>query len=209
MRKADITRALAGISREKDPTIKSQKLASLCCAMFREHGIELVVVGGSAIEFYTEGAYASGDLDLCPIKPTPSLTARLRQTIMGKLDAQGGPRSWEVAGMFVDLLGPMEMSGLTPLRKLNGPYGPIMLLDVEELLVERILISVYPTPNPEAAACAKQLAAVAVKDAVKVDWNEVKRLARSPEYCILTECEALIARISDELKVKNPFHSHR
>ena len=26
----------------------------------------LVVVGGSAIEFLTEGAYASGDLDMCP-----------------------------------------------------------------------------------------------------------------------------------------------
>jgi hypothetical protein len=31
--------------------------------LWRERGVELVVVGGSAIEILTEGAYASGDLD--------------------------------------------------------------------------------------------------------------------------------------------------
>jgi hypothetical protein len=57
--------ALADISTENDPTLKSLKLASLCSTVWRERGVELVVVGGSAIEILTEGAYASGDLDMC------------------------------------------------------------------------------------------------------------------------------------------------
>ena len=45
----EIQRALADISAETDPTLKHLKLASLVSAIFRERGIELIVVGGSAI----------------------------------------------------------------------------------------------------------------------------------------------------------------
>ncbi len=57
MNRDQIQRTLADIAAETDPTLKHLKLASLVSAVFRERGIELVVVGGSAIEFYTEGAY--------------------------------------------------------------------------------------------------------------------------------------------------------
>ena len=48
--------AVADIAADSDPTRKAAKLASLCSALFRERGVELVVVGGSAIELLTEGA---------------------------------------------------------------------------------------------------------------------------------------------------------
>jgi hypothetical protein len=102
-----IKAALPDISGEKDPTLKSLKLASLCSALWAERGVELVVVGDSAIEILTEGAYVSGDLDLCHATPA-TLPIRMRQEIMGRLGAKGGPRSWQVAGTFVDLLGPVE-----------------------------------------------------------------------------------------------------
>src|SRR6267378_3854906 len=95
--------AVADISGEKDATLKSVKLASLCSALWRERGVELVVVGGSAIEFLTEGAYASGHLDLCHMNAA-TLPIRDRQELMGQLGAKGGPRNWQVAGMFLDLL---------------------------------------------------------------------------------------------------------
>ena len=88
----EIQRALADISAETDPTLKHLKLASLVSAIFRERGIELIVVGGSAIEFFTEGAYVSGDLDLCLVSP-PRLDIRTRQELMGELGARGGPRT--------------------------------------------------------------------------------------------------------------------
>ncbi len=57
--------ALKEIESTPDLLERGLKLAGLVSAVFSEQGFELVVVGGAAIEFYTEGNYMSGDLDLC------------------------------------------------------------------------------------------------------------------------------------------------
>jgi hypothetical protein len=209
MTQGKIAAALRDVSRERDPNLKSQKLASLVSALFRTRGIELVVVGGSAIEFYTDGAYQSGDVDLCQITPSTPIPLRLRQEVMGQLNAKGGPRSWEVAGMFVDLLGMVETESKTGFRKLKAPYGVVVLMNPEELLVERVLVSVYPQPNREAANAAGKLAAAAVSGGLEMDWVEVRRLAKSGQYRIFPECETLVGMVARELKAKNPFDSNR
>ncbi|MHB8524480.1 MAG: hypothetical protein ACYDH9_27510 [Limisphaerales bacterium] len=203
-----IRAALADVSAENDPTLKAMKMASLCSAVFREQGIAVVVVGGSAIELLTDGAYASGDLDLCLRNPL-TLSLRRRQEIMGRLGARGGPRSWQVAGMFVDLLGPLETSARTSLRRLEGPYGEVQTVQPEELLVERVLVSVYPEQDARARDCAKMLTAVGLRDQTQIDWGEVKRLAALPEYHILPACVDLVSEVANELKIKNPFDSDR
>lgn len=203
-----IQKGLADISGEQDPTLKSLKLASLCSALWRERGVELVVVGGSAIEFLTDGAYASGDLDLCHTTGA-TLPIRERQELMGLLGAIGGPRNWQVAGMFLDLLGPAESFARTHYRKLEGPYGPVVVMKAEDLLVERVLISVYPQADQTARNCARMLIAVALRKQVEMDWTEVRRVAQLPEYRNLQECEALIQQVADELKIDSPMHSDR
>jgi hypothetical protein len=203
---AKIKVALSDISVEKDPTLKSAKLASLCSALWAEHGIELVVVGGSAIEILTEGAYASGDLDMCHATAA-TLPVRQRQEIMGRLGAKGGPRNWQVAGMFVDLLGPVESFARTPFRRVEAPYGPVLVMKPEDLLVERALVSVYPEKNPEARECARVLIAVALRGEIEVNWDEVRRLARLPAYHNLNECKTLVDEVANELKIKSPLHS--
>jgi hypothetical protein len=199
-----IQSALADVTAEQDPTIKSLKLASLCSALWAERGVELVVVGGSAIEILTEGAYASGDLDLC--HTSASLPIRERQEVMGLLGAKGGPRNWQVAGMFVDVLGFAESFARTPYRRVQAPYGDVLVMKPEDLLVERVLVSVYPGENSAARECAKKLTAMILDGVIPVDWNEVRRLANLPEYRNLSECQALVGEVADELKIKNPLH---
>ena len=176
-----IKSALADITAEQDPTIKSLKMASLCSALWLERGVELVVVGGSAIEILTEGAYASGDLDMCHINKA-TLPIRERQEIMGLLGAKGGPRSWQVAGMFVDMLGPAESFARTPYRRVQGPFGEVQVMKAEDLLVERVLISVYPGENLTARDCARELAVVALAGAVPMNWDEVLRVAMTCDW---------------------------
>ena len=202
---AKIKSALADITTEQDPTIKSLKMASLCSALWAEHGVELVVVGGSAIEILTEGAYASGDLDMCYLN-VAAITLRQRQEIMGLLGAIGGPRNWQVAGMFVDVLGSAESFARTPFRRVQAPYGDVVVMKPEDLLVERVLVSVYPGENLAARDCAKKLAAMILDGAIPVNWDEVRRLANLPEYRNLPECVSLVKEVADELNLKTPLH---
>jgi hypothetical protein len=202
----EIQRALGDVTAETDPTLRHLKLASLVSAVFRERGVELVVVGGSAIEFYTEGAYVSGDLDLCLISPA-RLDVRTRQELMGRLGAQGGPRSWQVAGQFVDILGEVETLARAPFDELQAPYGPIRLVSPEDLLVERVLISVYPQPHEPARLCARKLIAVALAGQVEMDWQDARRLAGRPEYRILPELERLVNELAHELRKPSPYDS--
>lgn len=59
---------------------------------------------------------------------------------MGRLGAKGVLQNWEVAGVFVDLLGDLEWLACTPLRKLEGYCGRVQLVQPGELLVERVLV---------------------------------------------------------------------
>ena len=201
-----IKSALADIAAEQDPTIKSLKMASLCSALWAERGVELVVVGGSAIEILTEGAYASGDLDMCHANKA-TLPVRERQEVMGLLGAKGGPRNWQVAGMYVGVLGPVESFARTPFRRVNGPFGEVQVMKAEDLLVERVLVSVYPGENLAARECARELAIVALAGAVNMNWSEVLRVANLPEYRNVNECKALVNEVAHELKIKSPFDS--
>jgi hypothetical protein len=207
MTSTQIQHALADIAAETDPTLKHLKLASLVSAVFRERGVELVVVGGSAIEFYTEGAYVSGDLDLCVESTSTALTVRLRQEIMAQLQATGGPRSWQVGGLFVDVLANFENLARTPIRRLDGPSGQIRIAPVEELIVERVLISKYPGNYPPARECAKKLLATALLGEIETDWAEVKRLAQNNAYKNWNDVKELVHEQAQALQVRSPYHS--
>jgi len=200
-----IKSALADVTAEQDPTIKSLKMASLCSALWAERGVELVVVGGSAIEILTEGAYASGDLDMGHANKA-TLPVRERQEVLGLLDAKGGPRNWQIAGMYLDLLGPVESFARTQYRRIEAPYGSILLMKPEDLLVERVLCSFYLGESKTARDCAKVLASVALRKEIEMNWDEVRRLANLPEYRNLPECMKLVKEVADELKIKSPLH---
>ena len=174
-----IDSALQDFQATEDLLEKALKLAGLVTGVFREAGWELVVVGGSAVEFYTEGAYMSGDIDLCRLNPQP-VPLRRAQDLMGRLKATGGPRSWLVGGLYVDLLGLLENEARTELRRIDTPCGTISVIPVEQVLVERVLSAFYPASGSEARDAAKKLLAVCLAGQTPVDWDEVDRLAALP-----------------------------
>ena len=207
MNSSQIQSALADIAGEKDQTVKHLKLASLCSAVFDAEGINLVVVGGSAIEFYTEGAYTSGDIDLCILRKRQPLTIRLRQELLGKLGGKGGPRSWQVSGAWIDVLGPFENLARTAIRKVAAPYGEVRISPVEELIVERVLVAKYPGPFPPALECAKKLIAAVLQNEIEADWTEIRRLSNLRAYANWPDVKALTDEQAKALEVRNPYDS--
>jgi hypothetical protein len=197
----EIKKSLKEIIKTPDLLEKGLKTAAVVTALFNDEGVALVVVGGAAVEFYTQGAYMSGDIDLCRknIKPVPLRTC---QKIMGNLGATGGPRSWFVAGLFVDILGFLENEARSPLRTIATPLGNVQVVPPELLLVERVLTAVYPQPNREELNCARKLMAACVCGKVPVDWDEIGRLADSPSYKVYQDLIKMKKEIFNEINGK-------
>ncbi len=185
---SDLDTALAAIRREDDPNRKNLRVAELVCRCFREIGCEPVVVGGSAVEFYTEGRYVSGDVDLCftgPRLPTP----REREEIMGRLGRSLGVRRCEVAGVLVDVLGRVETTARTPFQS----AGELRLIQIEELIAGRLLVATVPARDEERLEVARVLIALVARGLIAADRAEMLRVADSPDYRVGTELRAMLS----------------
>ena len=191
-----IATAKTDIEATGDLLERALKLSGLITTLFAERGFPLVVVGGSAVEFYTEGGYMSGDIDFCR-KTLKAIPPRIMQEVAAKLGGKGVARSWLVCGLYVDLLGVLESESTKPNRELETPYGTVSVIPPELALVERVLFAYCP-PTAECVPSARQMMVAALKDD-RFDWTEAERLADSPDFKILDEFKRLKQEMSDEL----------
>ncbi len=189
-----IAAQMQNIEAETDLVEKALGLAFLVSALFAEVGCEAVVVGGSEIEFFTDGDYMSGDIDLCFVngpRPAPRLIAE----VMARLGcSHRSVRSFKIAGLFVGVLGEVETLARTPFRRITSGDGRqvLLLAKPEDLLAERLLVAVYPTKSEAALACAKKLAFAGLSGLVEIDWEEARRVAARREYRIEKEFTELL-----------------
>ncbi len=189
----DPHRQLEEIRAEADPNRKNLKVAELVSELFREIGCDPVIVGDSAVEFYTEGRYVSGDVDICQAGvrlPTP----REREELMSRIGTPLGVRKWEVCGIYVDLLGWVETSTRTPYQEI----GKLKLIQIEDLIAERILVATVPTRNEERLNVARLLLGVALSGSVETDFQELEKVAASSDYQVTDELHALMAEINSQ-----------
>ena len=169
---------------------RAMKLAGVITTLFRERGISLVVVGGSSVEFYTEGGYMSGDIDFCRrTLQGPSL--RMIKDLLEPLGGRSMGRNWIVCGLAVDLLGIIENECEKPYRELETPYGKVFLIPPELALVERVF---YALDCVECEPAARQMMASAL-ESEDFDWREAERLADLPSFKILPELNRLKAEM--------------
>lgn len=186
MTQEEIAAARGDIEATDDLLVRALKLSGLLTTLFRQQGISLVVVGGSAVEFYTEGGYMSGYIDFC----RRSLKAPTPRQIHDTLVPLGGKcigRNWKVCGLFVDLLGIIELETSKEFKTLETPYGYVKIIPPELALVERVL---YAIDSEECVASARQMMASALSNA-DFDWHEAERLADLPDFKVLDELRAL------------------
>ena len=190
----EIALARADIEATADLLARAMKLSGLVTTLFQERGFPLVVVGGSAVEFYTEGGYMSGDIDFCR-KTLKSVPPRLMQEIAERLGGKGLGRNWLICGLYVDLLGLLESETTLSERIVKTPYGDVRILPPELALVERIL---FAEQDAECVLSARQMMAAALKDAA-FDWVEAERLVDLPDFKVLSQLKALRKELSDAL----------
>ena len=185
-----IAAAKADIEATGDLLERALKLSGLVSTLFAERGFRLVVVGGSAVEFYTEGGYMSGDIDFCR-KTLKAIPPRIMQEVAERLGGKGLGRNWLICGLYVDILGLLESETDLPERIVQTPYGDVRMLPPELALVERVL---FAEQDAECVASARQMMAAALKDA-DFDWAEAERLAALRDFSVLPQ----MRRLKDEV----------
>ena len=178
----ELEAARRDIESTDDLLERAMKLAGLVTTLFRERGFPLVVVGGSAVEFYTEGGYMSGDIDFCR-RSLSGPSPRLVKDVLAPLGGRSSGRSWLVCGLFVDMLGIVETETAKDYRTLETPYGKVSILPPELAVVERVF---YALDSEECVASARQMVASAIDDP-SFDWSEAERIADLPDFKVLPD----------------------
>ncbi|WP_395733409.1 hypothetical protein [Prosthecobacter sp.] len=199
----EIAAALTLVREETDLNSKSLLLAGLVSELFRERGFEPVIVGGSAIEFYTDGAYMSGDTDICWAgwpQPDNDQRREIMLQIPG-VKSHGGGKSWGIEGLWIDLLGEIDYRADKALSRFDTPHGEVRLIPVEDALVGRVYAARkycngYDEKDDD---CAKKLMAAVLSNRLPIDWKEAYRVAACSKYNCVQEFDAVKAEVEAEL----------
>lgn len=161
--RADVERLL---SSETAPDRRLRVFAALLTAESGLGTTGLTVVGGSAIEIYTNGTYVSGDIDLIVADRDP-VVQRLRA--WGFKD-EGKLWVHEQLGLFVDMVGSYTSGSERLTRVVQTDYGEVRLGAVEDLILNRLREVRYWSER-KALAQAILLASVIGED---LDWEYLR-----------------------------------
>ena len=135
----------------------------------REAGLgpdDLVVVGGSAIEIYTEGAYVSGDIDICA--PRDAIASVLKRWGFKQPGREWARLDWKIV---LDVVGPRPSGSMRLTRVIETPYGPVRVGSIEDLILGRLAL-VKSSSEPKEYRNARLLAQLP-----EIDWSYLSHRA--------------------------------
>jgi len=164
----------------RSPTEKALHFAALLAAAGEVSPDDLIVVGGSAIEIYTNGQYTSGDIDIV-LSPSRTLTP-----ILAEWNFKSQGRIWynDDLGIVLDFVKPPYTYDESRTQVLVTPHGPVRIAAIEDLLIKR-LVSAKWWRRPGDVEHAKLLAVIY---ADRIDWKYVENLAKREDVGdVLTE----------------------
>lgn len=178
------------MSGSPSPTERRLRFAALLASGLGASETEFVIVGGSAIEFYTRGEYTTGDVDVVYTghADVSKLLLEWRFIRQGRIWLNDG------LGIVLDFVKPPYTGDLARTQILETPYGSIRLAALEDLIVKR-LASAKHWRRPHDADHA-QLLAAGYED--RIQWGYVERLAA--EY----DVEDLLAILRQWLAKRRP-----
>jgi len=134
-------------STTKDPLARARNkergfertvfVMSIITPRLEEKGIKTVIVGGSAVEFYTKDQYATGDIDLA--------INRLKRTgidsVLADLLFKKVGRMWvrEDLALYIETPGDIRDIDMGKVTKVETEEGYAYIIGLEDIILDRIL----------------------------------------------------------------------
>jgi len=128
-----IKKELAEAAKIREPAERSVKIASIVAEALRAIGQDPILVGGAAVEFYTQGGYTTADIDM--IAPGgPALFEKMAE--MG-FERMGKDFVDEKNKIYIEfpgrVLGPTERD-----RRILIGERYLRIISIEDLIVDRL-----------------------------------------------------------------------
>ncbi len=170
--------ALAQLATERDSVKKRARFVALVTREMMKAGAgEPIIVGGEALEIYTQGSYTSGDIDL---KASFLLCKIL--TNAGFYDRGSGNFYHPGLDIYVDWLGPNFDPGQEEVRERAltirlGEDEHVKVISIEDLIVDRLNAAKH-AQDSDSRMWAETLVDVARKAGIELDEAYLDRIAR-------------------------------
>lgn len=177
------------IVRAAEPAVRGLYFAALLAKEGRISPDDVIVVGGSAVEVYTSGGYASGDLDI--VVARDKATSILKEWGFERSGRLWAHRNW---GIVVDLVkDPQDYTGSRGrTRLIETPHGSVRVEAVEDSMVRRLIQAKHWKVRGEFDLAL----AVAAAQQPSIDWDYAEKLARYELVAdLLAEVRARLRRV--------------
>ena len=208
---SDLRGRLGAAAGLKDISERHLEIAAILTEALQTVGVHPIVVGGAAVEFFTGGEYATGDLDL--IAPE----GRELAVVMSALGFEKRGKSWthEAKSIFVEFPSPVLRSNEEWIVCRHGNVD-IRIVSPEDLVVERLrsykfwgatvdavnaLVLMGCVPNFDIKRASVKASTEDVRDAFDGITEILKRVQRgvSTDHCN-GMIEALLEKVRPKIR---------
>ncbi len=145
---------------------------SLVTPKLEEKGVKSVVVGGSAVEFYTRDWYATGDIDLAVTKDK----RKIIDEAMKELGFSSEGRMWvrEDLNLYIETPGDILDINIDKATKVETDAGYAYIIGLEELIIDRIAAALHWKSQSDKEQ-AIRMASIYYEN---IDWQYVRNLSK-------------------------------
>ena len=175
MDRCDLESALGRLRDEPDPQRRRLLALGILTRQLSAHGIEPILVGGGALEFYTAGGYATKDVDLA-LPVAPEVDAAF--AALG-LEKEG--RYWfhPECDLLFEAPAPAGLPGEdAPRTEVEIDGLRVVIIGIEDLLIDRLRAWVHRNSD-EDGRWTRRLALLYPD---RIDWEYAReRASRVPE----------------------------
>lgn len=166
---------LLKINDLKMPYERHLYLAAIIATALKEHNIIPIVVGGSAVEFYTVGSYRTGDLDL--VSPGYEIIDSVLKAL--GFQKEKGWRHWFHPDIdeIVEVPDPVLDGSLEMVAKVEIEGMVVHLIGIEDLIIDRLKAYKFWNSTEDG-----DIAKILIKNKYsELDWGYLKQRANIDE----------------------------
>ncbi|OGQ05244.1 MAG: hypothetical protein A2W61_04290 [Deltaproteobacteria bacterium RIFCSPLOWO2_01_44_7] len=157
-------------AKEKSLAKRGVKIAAVIADALRTVGEDPILVGGTAVEFYTEGGYATQDIDMV----TPGGPSLFEVMMNLGFERRGKDFIHEELEIYIEFPG-VSLGGERQSDLLDVDGTPLLIISIEDLIVDRLCAYKFWKSGIDG------LAALLLLESRKVDEKRLKTQAKREE----------------------------